>query len=105
MHGRSQKPARSLHFGGIRRNACTQARRLITRRVAGSNPAPATAKGPRNGVFPMTALSERRGLPSFPAEGLPGGPSTTTNAITNTSGTELVDDFACKETRDVRQAL
>jgi hypothetical protein len=32
MHGRGRKLARSLRLGGIRRNTCTQSRRLITRR-------------------------------------------------------------------------
>jgi hypothetical protein len=32
MHVRRRKPAQNLRLGGIRRNACTRSRRLITRR-------------------------------------------------------------------------
>jgi len=32
MHGRGDKPARKLHLGGMRRNACKRSRRLIARR-------------------------------------------------------------------------
>jgi hypothetical protein len=52
MHGRGAELARTLHFGGIRRNARTQPRRLITNpEVAGSNPAPATGKALETGPF------------------------------------------------------
>jgi hypothetical protein len=52
MHGPAHEPARSLHFGGIQRNACTQSRRLITRRSQVQILPPLLREGPASqGLF------------------------------------------------------
>jgi hypothetical protein len=40
-----------VHFGGIRRNACTQSRRLITRRSQVQILPPLLRKAPETGLF------------------------------------------------------
>jgi hypothetical protein len=54
MHGRGGKLGRSRRFCGTRRHACTQSRRLITRRSQKS--CPATRKAPETGAFPSINL-------------------------------------------------
>src|SRR2546429_4883626 len=51
MHGRGQKPVRSRHLGGIRRNAGTQSRRLITRRSQVQILPPLLRKAPETAPF------------------------------------------------------
>src|SRR5439155_5969996 len=50
MHPPPAKLALSVHFGGIRRNPCTQSNRLITRRSRVQIPPPLLER-PRNGAF------------------------------------------------------
>ena len=51
MHGRGRKLAQSRRFGEQRRHACTQSKRLITRRSQVQILPPATAKGAGNGAL------------------------------------------------------
>jgi hypothetical protein len=69
MHGRGRKLARSLHFGGIRRNTCTQSRRLITRRSQVQILPPLPRKAP--GTGPFASLWSRLALASRIARARP----------------------------------
>src|SRR5437773_395094 len=46
--------AGNLRLGGIRRNACTESRRLITRSSQVQIPPPLLTRGPGNGAFCWT---------------------------------------------------
>src|SRR5436190_7160929 len=54
MHGGGRKLARNLRFGGIRRHACTQWGRLITRRSQVQSCTSATEKGSGSRAFSLT---------------------------------------------------
>src|ERR671912_1481135 len=53
--------ARSVHFGGIRRNACTYSRRLITRRSQVQILPPLLGKAPETAPFLRASLRSRLG--------------------------------------------
>src|SRR5262249_22103135 len=64
--GRRTILARSLHFGGTRRNACTQSRRLITRRSQVQILPPLLERPWKQG---LSSLSPRRSKQSYERPG------------------------------------
>jgi hypothetical protein len=61
MHGRGAELARSRRFGGIRRHACTQSRRLITRRSQVQILPPLLERPWQQGLSHLRATGERIG--------------------------------------------
>ena len=75
MHGRGRQLARCLHFGGKRRNACTQSRRLITRRSQVQILPPLLRKAPETAPFALSSAADFSLLQTPSAHRRPNCPS------------------------------